>query len=1659
MQSIKIVIFLMSLLSPIRVVSKVKNNQTINHLAVLGSLRNAGNTFLDGNLSVKGAIYADYIQTNSINATITGNIIGSASLNVLKSGDTMTGNLRLANQSAVQLGDSGSKTISFQAPTTLVGSYTLTLPSALPLVNQVLKTNNVSPDQFDWVTLTNSGGGAQPSITRTIYVSKAGNDSVGDGSFNNPYLTVAKGVQLANTLATFDTPVTVSIGGGIFVEDNSGSPIEIVHQGIALVGESTEGTVIQPADLTNNLFNITEPDTEMDRLTIDAGGDGSTALGIAFNSNAAGTFRIESVSAYRFSTAVSIAGDGASVVVVNNFQSSGNGVGIEIEGSSLVIKNSVFLGPFLGGIAANTGIVVTGSPSLVAIMSCAFRLMTTAITASDNASVRIVGNNIESTTNGVVCSGAANIEIVGTNFIKNNSDSLNVLSTGIGTQVTIVGSLLHGNDGGIPFGTGAQANQGGYLEIVGTHLNSLDTAIIAGNTDDTSDTQVVISNAFINQNNLDIIQNGSSTLQVTSTPINVTLVTLNDPTNVTLTTFDLQNRSVLSIGNTTNSAQSLIQINNGDGVLPLFRYIPNFYGYDSLVYSDGYGTNSLGTGFGLLGNNLNGSVQSSITSTNSSGDATLSLQSDTLNLGTDDSTRGWALSRAGSNALLVSAFKNNDLLDGKSLVASYTVMQLDGFNNKLEFPSSFDGGTTLHWQNDTNLYRSASGILKTDTNLVVGGTETINGTLSLQSGSITDSSNALSFGSNAVTTTGSLHSAATTITGVSDTPQLQVIGNGTQTASLVEFKKHDTSNLLTLSNGGSLILTGSMTSSGIITMNVPITSISSSKIVATKEYVDNTASGLVPIGSVQAVSTSNLTLTGNKTIDGYSTTAGDQVLLTGQNTGSQNGPWVVATGPWSRPTNFASGSIIVGGVSVFVVKGDTYQNSTWVLSSGAGGTVDTTPIQFTLFSQPGTPSGSNVGGATGTIFQGITSNNFAFKTISGSNHVTITNNINTVDISTDATSSNTASKLVARDSSGNFSAGAITATTFTGTLTTAAQPNITSVGSLSSLVMTGTLNLGTHNITNGGTVTATTFVGALTGTASGNLPLSGGILTGALRLPAGSTSSPALNFTGSTTTGLSASSNNLSFSTSGSESMKISSSGAVSINGFSTVGVVHNDTSGNLTSSLIVNSDISLSAGIVDSKLATITTSGKVANSATTGTAANTPSTLVLRDSSGNFSAGSVTATTFTGTLSAGPQPNITSVGTLTSLVMSGTLNLNTHNITNGGTITATNLAGTLTTAAQPNITSVGSLSSLVMTGTLNLGTHNITNGGTVTATTFVGALTGTASGNLPLSGGILTGALRLPAGSTSSPALNFTGSTTTGFSAASGALSISTAGTERLKIASSGTLSVNAFSTAGVVHNDASGNLSSSLIVDADISSSAAIANSKLATLTASGLVSNSATTATSANTANAIVARDASGNFTAGTITATNFAGTLTTAAQTNITSVGSLTGLTMGGTLNLATNNITNGGTITATNLAGTVTTAAQTNITSLGSLTGLTVTNSFATGASGRVLFSSGLCQNIQYVTPLNGGTTTVAATTGVLVCNVGANIGSHTIALPATPTAGQMLSIVAGPANITTVTFSGGTVVNAPTTFAPGNQTARSTQLIYNLVNTSWYVTS
>ena len=91
-------------------------------------------------------------------------------------------------------------------------------------------------------------------------------------------------------------------------------------------------------------------------------------------------------------------------------------------------------------------------------------------------------------------------------------------------------------------------------------------------------------------------------------------------------------------------------------------------------------------------------------------------------------------------------------------------------------------------------------------------------------------------------------------------------------------------------------------------------------------------------------------------------------------------------------------------------------------------------------------------------------------------------------------------------------------------------------------------------------------------------------------------------------------------------------------------------TSAKIVDGTIVNADINATAGIVDTKLATIATAGKVSNSATTATNANTASAIVARDPSGNFSAGTITAAltgNVTGNVTGTASGNLVSGGAL----------------------------------------------------------------------------------------------------------------------------------------------------------------------------------------------------------------------------------------------------------------------------------------------------------------------------------------------------------------------------------------------------------------------------
>jgi hypothetical protein len=139
--------------------------------------------------------------------------------------------------------------------------------------------------------------------------------------------------------------------------------------------------------------------------------------------------------------------------------------------------------------------------------------------------------------------------------------------------------------------------------------------------------------------------------------------------------------------------------------------------------------------------------------------------------------------------------------------------------------------------------------------------------------------------------------------------------------------------------------------------------------------IQGASAGISAKQSVVAVATSNVTvLSGTAVVvDGITlSTVGERVLLTNQTTASQNGPWVVQTGAWTRPTTDSNNELETGAFW-FVEQGTSNAASQWWLNSPAVGTTitpGTTAIGIVKFGAGASYTASATGGLTltGSVF-------------------------------------------------------------------------------------------------------------------------------------------------------------------------------------------------------------------------------------------------------------------------------------------------------------------------------------------------------------------------------------------------------------------------------------------------------------------------------------------------------------------------------------------------------------------------------------------------------------------------------------------------------------------------------------------------------------------
>ena len=146
--------------------------------------------------------------------------------------------------------------------------------------------------------------------------------------------------------------------------------------------------------------------------------------------------------------------------------------------------------------------------------------------------------------------------------------------------------------------------------------------------------------------------------------------------------------------------------------------------------------------------------------------------------------------------------------------------------------------------------------------------------------------------------------------------------------------------------------TGAFTSITTTTGTISTTPTGSTDI-ANKAYVDAVASGLSFKAPALVTTTGNITLSGLQTVDGIALVAGNRVLVKNQSNTAQNGIYVASSGAWSYASD---GNVYADYPSafLFVEEGTTWAGSAWVCTSLPGGTLGTTPITFTQFSNNAT---------------------------------------------------------------------------------------------------------------------------------------------------------------------------------------------------------------------------------------------------------------------------------------------------------------------------------------------------------------------------------------------------------------------------------------------------------------------------------------------------------------------------------------------------------------------------------------------------------------------------------------------------------------------------------------------------------------------------------
>ena len=483
----------------------------------------------------------------------------------------------------------------------------------------------------------------------------------------------------------------------------------------------------------------------------------------------------------------------------------------------------------------------------------------------------------------------------------------------------------------------------------------------------------------------------------------------------------------------------------------------------------------------------------------------------------------------------------------------------------------------------------------------------------------------------------------------------------------------------------------------------------------------------------------NAQISANATAVIITNPAGGTTVLSGA-TPSVNANTIVATGNITGGNLITSGVLSVTGNANVGNLGAANANLTAITVSG-NANVGNLGFGSGQLTGTGNISGGNLN-LTGGIFD--TGGVLILATTTAANVALAVNNSNVLIATT--TGANITGTLNATGNAnlGNLGAtNAVLAGSLTGvtTISASGNANVGNLGAtnanLTAITATGNANVG--NLGTAGLIVAT---GNITG---GNLVTAGQGSIGTTLSVTGNANVGNLGTAGQITATGNVTANNVNLSgnivDTGPLSLITGASGNVSLAPNGTNVVVATTTGANITGTLNATGNANVgnlgTAGL-------ITVTGNV-NSGGFSTTGNISGAFFLGNvacASGIFTTKIFNGTTEANIGTSGGNANITIGGVSNIAVFStaganitGTLGVS-GNIT-GGNLSGTLVTGTLTTAAQPNITSVGTLTSVSVTGNVSGG--NLVTTGTVSTGTLTTSGNATIAGNLTVSGNVIS--------------------------------------------------------------------------------------------------------------------------------------------------------------------------------------------------------------------------------------------------------------------------------------------------------------------------------